>query len=263
MPGGAMVVVVVGACGGVGASTFAALLAREAARTGGGAVLVELDGSGPGLEVLLGVEEAPGVRWPDLADLRGSLAAEDLDGVLPVWRGVEVLGTDRRGGGPAEAALDALWPVLRARCATVVVDAPAHALAGPAARLVTDDDATRVAVVTSQDVRGVAAALTALTGWRTAAPVRGAPEQGGAHLMLRRRRGARVGPLEAAHVLDVPLLGMLPTDRRVAEATDRGFGPLVGRRSGLGRAVGAAARGLGVGGRPRSGRVGATVGRHG
>ncbi|MBX9246327.1 hypothetical protein ICW40_16155, partial [Actinotalea ferrariae] len=200
-PGAADVVVVVGACGGVGASTFAALLTREAARTGGGAirtgdgatqtgdgaVLVELDGSGPGLEVLLGVEEAPGVRWPDLADLRGSLAPEDLDGVLPVWRGVEVLGTDRRGGGPTEAALEALWPALRMRYATVVVDAPAHALAGPAARLVVDD-AARVVVVTSQDVRGVAAALTALTALTalgadgTAAPVRGGPARGGAHL---------------------------------------------------------------------------------
>lgn len=280
MPGGGRVVVVVGACGGVGASTFAALLAQEAYRADlparrrgvgrgpepgraaraprpggagarpGGVALVDVDPAGAGVEVLLGVEGRPGVRWADLEDLRGSLAAEDLDGVLPTWRGVEVLGGDRRGGPPPPEAFRALWPALSARCRTVVVDAPPGGVTGPLADVLAGQgvDGARVVVVTGQDVRGVAAGITTLTALERVAA--GRP----AHLVLRRRSRARVAALEAAAVLDLPLLGLLPTDRGVAEAVDRGFGPLVGRRSALARAVAASARGCGVA-PPRGRRV--------
>jgi len=62
--------------------------------------------------------------------------------------------------------------------------------------------------------------------------------------VLRRRPHARVAPSEAARLLDLPLAGMLPGDRRVAEATDRGFGPAVTGWSALGRSVRRLARGL-------------------
>lgn len=239
------VVVVAGACGGVGTSTLAALVAGEAARTGGGAVLLDVASHGAGVEVLLGVEGRPGARWRDLDGLRGSLAAEDLDGVLPVWRGVEVLGGDRRGGRPSPDALRAVWPALRGRCATLVVDAPAAVLDGDVGEVVLADGPS-VLVVTAQDVRGVAAALATLplaTGASGGEPdgVGGSPPAT-TGLVLRRRRSPRVAPFEAAGVLGLPLLGVLPTDRGVAEACDRGLGPVVGRRSALGRAVARVAR---------------------
>ena len=63
--------------------------------------------------VLLGLEERPGARWPDLGRVRGSLAARDLDGVLPVWAGVAVLSADRRGGrGSSAEVLASVWAAL-------------------------------------------------------------------------------------------------------------------------------------------------------
>lgn len=237
------VVLVVGVRGGVGASTLAALAARRCAararsRAQGGTVaLVDLHPVGGGVEVLLGLERAEGVRWPDLRDARGTVTGTDLEGLLPRWHHVEVLSADRRGGPPGEAALSAVWPALLERCSTVVADVPPAALVADGAGERWASAAAQVVLVTSQDVAGVAAGLT----------VRPRLGLTAAHLVLRRRRHARVSPLEAAHVLDLPVLALLPTDRGVADAVDRGLGPVVGARSGLARAVDRVTRGT-VGG---------------
>lgn len=241
-------VVVVGAAGGVGASTFAALLAGRLARGRRTVTLVDLDASAGGIEVLLGVEAAEGARWPDLVGVRGPVGALELDGLLPRWGRVEVLGGDRRAGPLDTAAVRAVWDGLRATGRTVVADVPGHALAAYA-DLVGDGRAD-VVVVTGQDVPGVAAAAVACAGLGGAAglvpPVPGhpgvAPRPG---LVLRRRRGGRIAPAQAAATLGLPLLGVLPTDRRLAGAVDRGLGPVAGGR--LARAVGRVARGLGDG----------------
>lgn len=233
------VVLMVGVRGGVGTSTLAALAARRcAARARGGPVaLVDLHPAGGGVEVLLGLERAEGVRWPDLRDARGTVTGADLEGVLPQWHGVEVLSGDRRGGPPGEVALSAVWPALLDRCSTVVADLPAGALVVDGAVERWASDRAQVVLVTTQDVVGVAAALA----------VRERLGLVPTHLVLRRRRHARVSPLEAAHVLDLPVLALLPTDRGVADAVDRGLGPVVGARSALARAAARVARGT-VGG---------------
>lgn len=81
---------VVGGSGGIGASTFAAVLAWAAAV----AVLVDLDPVGGGLDVLLGVEQEPGARWSGLQLDGGHLDAGLLAGGLPRWAGVPVLAVD-------------------------------------------------------------------------------------------------------------------------------------------------------------------------
>ena len=239
----AEVIVVVGACGGVGASTLAALLARRRSADGRTA-LVDLDHSHGGAEVLLGLEGFPGARWADLQHVRGTLAPAHLEDVLPRWGAVEVLSGDRRAGPPAAAA-EAVWQALVDGCDSIVVDVPAHGLvaAGVGASGPVDvgveaalRSRTDLLLVTGQDVLGIAAGLV----------VRRATA-GALQLVLRRRSVARVGPLEAAHLLDAPLLALLPQDRRVADAVDRGFGPLVPERSRLGRAVTRIARGSGHG----------------
>jgi len=53
---------VVGGSGGVGASTFAAVLAAVTGR----AMLVDLDVVGGGIDVLLGIEDVAGARWSGL-----------------------------------------------------------------------------------------------------------------------------------------------------------------------------------------------------
>lgn len=225
----ARVVVVVGAAGGVGATTLGALLAAGRVRAGGPVSLVDLHPGRGGVEVLLGVEEAPGARWADLAGVRGALAPADLDGVLPVWRGVGVLGHDRRPGGPAPEVVASAVAAL-ASTGTVLVDLPARSVladvGGGVATALLAAGAGCV-LLTGQDVTGLAAAIG----------VREALDAHPVHLVLRARPGARVAPLEAAHLLDLPLAGVLPTARGVAGAVDRGLGPVVGARSRLARAV--------------------------
>ncbi|MDO8121761.1 pilus assembly protein FlpE [Isoptericola sp. b490] len=216
------VVVVAGATGGAGASTFAALLARTWARGDRADPVVLLDlGAGAGLEVTLGIERRPGARWPAFDGLRGYPEPDELLGALPRWRGVDVLSAERTGAMPTGEVVTAVLGGLRAGRAGVVVDLAAGRLDSDAAHAATCG--AEVVLLAGQDVRGVAGLLAA----RERHP-------GPARLVLRRRRST-VAPLEAAHVADLPLLGLLPTDRRIADAADRGLGPEPGRR--LRRAV--------------------------
>lgn len=219
--------VVSGVGGGVGASTVAALLAAERARTGP-AALVDLAGAG-GIDVLLGVESRPGSRWPELAGLRGAVDPAELTGLLPRWRDVDVLSAARLATAPDPEAALAVCEALAARGGTVVVDLPATVGADLASALV-DTCAAELVLLAAQDVLGVAGVLAATA--RLAVP---------AQLVLRRRR-SHVAPIEVAHVGDLPLLGLVPTDRRIADAVDRGLGPVAGRR--LRRAVARVSRRL-------------------
>jgi secretion/DNA translocation related CpaE-like protein len=231
------VVVVVGAVGGVGASTLAALLAASMAPGPGTAVLIDGDPSHGGVEVLLGVEGQQGARWSDLGGVRAAIDAGDLAGVLPRWRGVEVLSADRRAAVEPAAVQAVLDSLVVAREA-VVVDVPAHVLLGrPPAALLSLIGSNSVLVVTGQDVLGVCAALM----------VREAVGPSRARLVLRRRRHPRVAPAEAAAVVGLPVAAMLPTDRRMAGAVEAGLGPMAGGWSPLARAVTRLARGLGDG----------------
>ena len=255
---------VLGAVGGVGASTLAALLARDRARDGRRVVLVDLDLGHGGIDVLLGLERATGARWPELAAVRGTLAPGHLEGLLPRWRGVEVLSAgragpaaaggvgwaaqglgpraadgvpraddhDRLGAAVPWAAVEAVWQALLATGADVVVDVPARAAAHDA-RVAGLLCGVRVLLVTGQDVLGVAGAVAARD------VVAGAR----AELVLRRRPGARVAPAEAAGALELTLAALIPGDRGVAGATDRGLGPAVPGWSRLARAVRRLARG--------------------
>ena len=71
---GAATVAVVGGRGGAGASTLACALARDGGSSAGAVMLVDADPLGGGLDLLLGAEGVPGLRWPDLAEARGRAA---------------------------------------------------------------------------------------------------------------------------------------------------------------------------------------------
>jgi MinD-like ATPase involved in chromosome partitioning or flagellar assembly len=91
----------VAAVGGAGASTIAALLAREAR-----GLLVDLDPFGAAIPV------DGGFRWPDLAETRGRIPPASLRSALPSVHGVHVL-----TGTPGERftiPVDALGAVLEA-----------------------------------------------------------------------------------------------------------------------------------------------------
>jgi Mrp family chromosome partitioning ATPase len=184
------VVGVVGGSGGVGASSFAAILAA----TAGAALLVDLDVAGGGIDVLLGVEGVAGARWSGLRLAGGWLDPATLLAGLPRWGGCAVLAAD-------VAALDAgaVGQVLTAAVETealdcVVVDLPRHDCPERSATLAHAD---LVVVVARADVVGLVAAH-AVVAAVDAAPVGLVARRGGLD-------GARAGELVGA-----PLLGSLP-----------------------------------------------------
>lgn len=85
------VVGVLGAAGGCGVSTFAFWCARHVVSQGRSGLLVDGHPLHGGLDIALGVEDLPGVRWHDLQDIRGTLNAEQLESALPSASGLSVL----------------------------------------------------------------------------------------------------------------------------------------------------------------------------
>lgn len=233
------VVAVIGGCGGAGASSFAAAVARLAAES----LLLDLDPWGGGIDLLVGGETVPGLRWPDLALQGGRLNWEDIRAALPRQRSISVLSGTRRGfeldAGPVAAILDAG----RRGGVTIVCDLPRRLSEAAHVAL---DSADLVALVSRCDVRACAASATA-------APVLAAinPSLG---LVVR---GPAPGGLRAAEVADivgVPLLASMRAETHLAEQLEHG-GLRLGRRSPLRSAARSVLEALSVGSGGLSGRA--------
>lgn len=171
-PGG--VIRVVGTRGGCGASTLAIGVAVAAADDGAVA-LVDADPAAGGIDTALGLDGDAGLRWPDLAGLRGRVPPSSLIPRLPHAKGVHVLSHSRPPTGVGEA-----WPAvlacLTAGCRTVVADVPRYLvadLAVPEARSVD-------VLVTPAEVIAIATARRLIdSGVVTAAPVIAVPRSRG------------------------------------------------------------------------------------
>ncbi|WP_165989052.1 septum site-determining protein Ssd [Streptomyces sp. YIM 98790] len=225
--GPALVLGVLGGRGGAGASTLACALAVTAAREGHRTMLIDADPLGGGLDVLLGAERSPGLRWPALAAARGRLPAGALDEALPHPRGLSLLSWDRSPAGeplPA-AAMRSVLTAARRRGGLVVLDLPRSL-----------DEATTEALcrvdlgllVVPGELRAVAAArrVTDASGavirdLRAVAREPSGPAGGGL-----------AGP-ELAALLGLPLAGELPHEPGLAAAGDAGEPPGADRRSPL------------------------------
>jgi hypothetical protein len=181
------VIGVVGGSGGVGASTFAAVLAARAR----GAMLVDLDGVGGGIDVLLGIEATAGARWSQLQTDGGRLDPDLLARGLPRWGGVPVLAADA-GPPPAHAVPTVL--AAAAAAGPAVLDLPRGPCPERAAAL---RDCALVVLLAQGSVRGVAAARAVAVGL---SEVR-------CGLVLRR---GLVGAAEAGRLVGVPLMGLVP-----------------------------------------------------
>ena len=181
------VVGVLGGSGGVGASSFAAVLAAVA----GESVLVDLDASGGGVDVALGIETTPGARWSGLRVAGGRLGPGVLVGGLPRWGPVAVLAADVVAFDP-----DAVLQVLAAARAGpfVVADLPRASCPERAAALLHCD---LVLVLARADVAGLVAAHA------VAAALPEVP------IGVVVRRG-EVAAREAAALVGYPLLGEVP-----------------------------------------------------
>jgi secretion/DNA translocation related CpaE-like protein len=214
------VVLVSGSCGGAGASTVAAGVALAAAPR---AVLVDADPWGGGLDLLLGAERLDGLRWPELAGVRGRIAGDALLAALPETAGVHVLAAGRTGAGEIPpGALEAVTEAAAAEGCTVVLDLPR-----PAGTAV--DGAVPRADLALLVVPG---RLRAAGAARLLVEAEGSPWSR-ALLVVRTLPGG-LRPPDVADVVGRPVLGVLAPDRSAVPRAERGEPPSVAPRSPLG-----------------------------
>ena len=202
----ASVVAMVGGSGGVGTSSVAVAVAQVAARRGKRVAVVELADCGGGLDLILGLEASPGVRWSDLANASGELGP--LEDQLVAGDGVSVLALGRESPDhPTRAAFDAVLRCLGRVHDMVVVDA------GDGRRLGWLGDAQPLVVVAA-NVRGVAAARM----------VAGQGELARAQLLVRTGPGSTLPAGAVADALGLPLLATIRHDRAVPRLAGAGAG---------------------------------------
>jgi hypothetical protein len=187
-----VVVGVLGGSGGVGASTFAALLAAAAAPS----VLIDADPVSGGADVLLGIESVAGARWSGLRVDGGHLDPRLLADGLPRWRSVAVLAADAAPPSPS-AALQVLEAA--SRLGTVVLDLPRAPEPVRDALLRRCVLCVVVAVAELRELTAARSVLRSLGGVAAGAVL---------------RRGS-MPTADAVGLLGVPLVGVLPAlDRR-------------------------------------------------
>lgn len=194
------VIAVAAGRGGGGASVFAAALAQSAGAqsAGGGALLVDLDPCGGGIDLLMGTETTPGLRWPELADASGRLSWTAVREGLPRSRDVSVLSCTRIYHEIEAGAAAAIVGAGRRGGATVVCDIPRSLTTAAVCAL---EMADLVAIVTSCDVRGAAATSAVAGVIRSVNPNVGLVVRGPAP------GGLRAG--QAAEIAAVPLLATM------------------------------------------------------
>lgn len=230
-PGGGKTIAVVGGCGGAGASVFAAALALAGQRSWRGVLLADTDPWGPGLDVVLGMEDNVGIRWADLSAPAGRLPAEALHRALPtvpVGRGqLSVLCHGRSAPGlVGPEVIDVVLDSGRRAGNLIVVDVPRYPL-GPADRAVERADLT--VVVVTADVRACFAA----------GRVVGRLAELGAHLglVVRGPSPGGLGADDIASALGLPLLARMRPEPGLGRRLESGRVPGADPRGQLGRAA--------------------------
>jgi secretion/DNA translocation related CpaE-like protein len=216
---------------------LAAAVAVTAAVGGARVLLVDLDPLGGGADLLLGMDEVPGLRWPDLAESRGRLPAKSLHEALPRAGTLAVLswGPDSEVNVSVAAAGSVLDAGRRGHD-LVVLDLPRWPCP---VRSVAVEAVGELVVVVPGRLRAVAAAVQALA-------ILGRPVST-CGLVVRRRSGDELTSRQVGDALRAPVLADLRDDPRVLAAGLRGQPPGLPARSALRRA---AQRCLGPGSEP-------------
>ncbi|PRC41381.1 AAA family ATPase [Mycobacterium sp. ITM-2017-0098] len=221
------VVAVLAGRGGGGASVFATAVAQAAAES----LLIDGDPWGGGLDLVLGSETEPGLRWPDLSLAGGRVSYPALRDALPKRHGVSVLSGSRvLSGDRCSNDIDAapLGAVIDAGSrggVTVVCDVARRPTAATEVALAAAD---LVVVVTPADVRSCAAA--AATGqWAVA----GNPNTG---VVVRGPAPGGLRPVDVGRIVGLPVLASMRSQPGIETLLERG-GLRVRPRSPLARAA--------------------------
>jgi len=204
---GGHVIAVAAGRGGGGASVLSAALALSA----GAALLIDVDHCGGGLDLLLGSESLPGLRWPDVRVHGGRLGWTAIRDVLPERDGVSILSATRSFHEIDPGAVAAVADAGRRGGVTVVCDIPRQLT--PAAECALQH-ADLVVVMTTCDVRGVAATAATASVLVTINPALGLVVRGPSPGGLRAR--------EVATAVGVPLLAAMRPEPLLAQRIEQG-----------------------------------------
>ncbi len=207
---------VIGGCGGAGSSTLAAGLAMTAAKAGLRSLLVDADPRGGGVELAVGCEDSPGLRWPDVAAAHGRVSAPAFRAALPSVGALAVLSWDRAEAQQPDPPTMRAMVSAAQRCSdVVVVDLPRWLDDAASEALLRADVLVMVA---TSDVRGVASARGMVADLRRlCADIR---------LVVRALPAADLTASTVAETLGLPLAGAMRTQRGIARAVNDGLGPL-------------------------------------
>jgi len=217
------VLAVLGGRGGAGASTLAGGLAVTAVRDGLRTLLLDADPLGGGLDLVLGWEEAEGLRWAAVAEAGGHVDASALLRALPS-RGDLILlsyGRDAVRTVPADAMATTLQ-VARDRRDLTVVDLPRHLDDAATMAL---QSADRAYLVVPAELRATAAAA------RVAATARLHCRH--LSVVVRGPAPGRLRPREVARSLGLPLAGSLRPEQALCHGLERGHPPAADGRGPL------------------------------
>ena len=214
----AKILAVTSGSGGAGASITAAALAVTAAIQGLQTVLLDVDPQSPGADLLLGLDESPGLRWGDLNPTAGPPPGERFFASLPRSGGCAVLTRDRTPQAPPEVPLvQSTISSLSSAVDLIVIDfARGH-------RSLCDEllpACDVVFVVVTCDVRGATSASVLIESIRDRAELR---------LLTRSRPGDSLDPDDVADWLNVSHAGCLPHEPGLISVIDRGE-PVAGQR---------------------------------
>lgn len=219
---------VVGATGGVGASTVACWLAGHFAARGTDTALVDGDPLGAGLDLALGEETTDGLRWPELNQFSGTVAADQLWAAMPRLDALRYLSWDRHASLAHTVPMATVIAALRGAAAVQVVDLCRSDLERQARWC----DA--VLVLASRTVRGILAAEHTV---RRCAPVPVVSAVCGVNV-------ADVDPPVVAEATGVPCVAAVAFDARVPQHLDDGTVLRRGRHTRHAKTVAQIARAL-------------------
>ena len=207
----AHIVAITPVVGGAGASTVACALAGQYATQGLKVCLVDADPRAGGLDVIMGCEQASGMRWVDLVDLEGSVDGAEIYQSLIITRGVHLV-APKRGQFDVEASgITSVIETVATACDVVIIDTPRLSDDMTAQLHSVSDDLLLVMPTTVQASSLVTAHRESLSRNRCG-------------LVARQIPGSGLTPVAVAQALDIPLRASLPTDARIVEQVEQGLG---------------------------------------
>jgi secretion/DNA translocation related CpaE-like protein len=188
-------------------------------------LLVDVDPWGGGVDLLLGIEQQAGLRWPDIAVETGRLNPAAVRDALPRHGHIGVLSGTRRPTDIASGGLLAIVDAGRRGGATVVCDLPRRLTEAADAALDAADLVVAVGVCNVRSCSSLAAMTPALeaTNPNVGLVVRG-PSPGG----LR--------AADVAHAAGIPLLATMRAEPHLSQRLERS-GLRIHRRTALAKAA--------------------------